>query len=89
MDAWVILVLLCGAVLVVVVRADRRASDEARRRAQPIRRPGERFTLPSADETRLTVARFRRAVAEWAMVEHKAEQLQKRRDALRRPQPPS
>lgn len=69
---------------------DRRASQEAAMRPQPLRRPGrpERFRLPGADETRLSVARFRRVISEWFLVEYKVDQLRQRADALKRKSAP-
>lgn len=66
------------------VAQDRRASRAAALRPQPLRRPGERLRLPSADETRMSVARFRRVVGEWALLEKRAESLARRAEALRR-----
>ena len=65
---------------------DRSASRAAALRPQRIRRPEDRvrLRLPAADETRLSIARFRRVVGEWALLEKRSENLARRAEALRR-----
>jgi hypothetical protein len=84
MDGIVALALLSPVWIWGVMSAlDRHYARQAAKRA-PARRKEAPLHLPDADETRLSIARFRRVIGEWALLEKRAESLARRAEALRR-----